>query len=72
MISGACRDYRWPPDRAIHDIPICQLLALTACSAWANGMEPENGGYEDRELDREIADIKARDLASGKSNPPPS
>jgi hypothetical protein len=35
-------------------------------------MEPENGGYEDRELDREIADIKARDLASGKSNPPPS
>lgn len=55
-----CRDFGWLPDQAMHDIPLCQLFALTACSAWANGMEPASGSYEDREFDRELAMIKAR------------
>ena len=47
----------------IHEIPLAQLLALSACSAWAKGQEPVNGAYEEWELDRELDAIKSRDRA---------
>jgi hypothetical protein len=39
-----------------------QAFALSACSAWASGMEPRNGGYTDRELEREIERIEGQSL----------
>lgn len=45
-------------EEAIHGIPLNQLFAMVACHAYSNGMEPANGGYEDREFERELARIK--------------
>lgn len=48
----------------MHDVPLAQLLALTACNSWAQGMEPKNGAYEEREFEREMVRIKARDAGA--------
>jgi hypothetical protein len=47
----------------IHEIPLTQLLAFAACSAWSQGCEPDDGTYEDREIDRVMQEIKARDAS---------
>lgn len=44
----------------MHQVPLSQLLALNAWSAWSQGMEPASATYEDKEFDREIEAIKAR------------
>jgi len=54
----------------IHELPIAQLLALSCCAAWAHGMEPSQGTYEDFEMDRAIGRVKARRLSRAKSNNP--
>jgi hypothetical protein len=41
-------------------VPLAQLLAFSAFSAWCHGMEPENGAYEEWEFDRILAAVKAR------------
>lgn len=38
----------------IHELPMSQAFALSACSGWAGGMVPKNGAYSDWELEREI------------------
>lgn len=38
-----------------------QSLALSACSAWASGMEAKADGYMGRELDRELERIEKKD-----------
>lgn len=35
-----------------------QAFALSACSGWAGGMIPKNGGPADWELEREIARLE--------------
>lgn len=41
-----------------------QSLALSACSAWASGMEAKAEGYMGRELDRELDRIEEESLTS--------
>jgi len=38
-----------------------QVFSFSACAAWANGMEPKNGGYTDWQLDREIERLQAKE-----------
>lgn len=45
----------------IHELPLSQAFAFSACSGWASGMEPKNGGYVEWELDREIERIVAEE-----------
>jgi len=53
-ISGICREYKWKLDYVIHELPMSQAFALSACSGWAGGMVPKNGAYSDWELEREV------------------
>jgi hypothetical protein len=71
VIGAYCREYKAHPATALHEIPLSQLLALVATAAWANGMEPENGAYEEWEFDRELARIKERDRQA-RSKPWPA
>lgn len=38
-----------------------QALALSSCAAWAAGLEPKNGGYLDREIDRVVSELNEED-----------
>jgi len=57
-VSGICREYKWKPDYVIHELPMSQAFALSACSGWAGGMIPKNGGPADWELEREITRLE--------------
>lgn len=46
----------------IHDIPLKQLLALSACNAWLEGMQPAGETYADMEFMRCLDGIKKRGL----------
>lgn len=37
-----------------------QAFALSACSGWASGMIPTNGGYVDWELEREVGRLEQK------------
>lgn len=70
-MTGAITGLRFSRHEALHVVPLGQLFALSACHAWGQGMEPGNGGYEDRELEREIGRIKARDAAAASQGDQP-
>lgn len=46
----------------IHELPMSQAFALSACAAWASGMEPKNGGYIDRAKDRLVSQMNDDEL----------
>lgn len=54
----------------IHELPIAQLLALSACAAWTQGMEPTDGTYEDYEFDRTLARVKSARQANLDTSSP--
>ena len=43
----------------LHQVPLLQLFALSACHAWSKGLEPEGENYEDREICRLVTLAKA-------------
>ncbi len=54
MVSAACETYRWSIDYVIHDLPTAQLIAMTAASAWRQGMDLAGGSYSEIEIDKQI------------------
>jgi len=44
----------------IHELPVVQAFALSACSAWASGYTPTNGAYVDWEVERELERINSK------------
>ena len=58
MLTTAVTAMHLRPDEVLHDIPLAQLFALSACHAWFNGLNPSNGTYEDKTFERELARVK--------------
>jgi hypothetical protein len=56
-VTGACEAFGWSLDHVVHDVPVAQLLALSSCRAWANGMEPAGENYSDRDLTRTLENL---------------
>ncbi|MES2995911.1 MAG: hypothetical protein V4733_03785 [Verrucomicrobiota bacterium] len=59
-MTGACREFGWNPAFVIHDLPLAQLFAFSACAAWSAGLEPLEGSYEDREFERALDALKGQ------------
>lgn len=66
VITGACSSFHWPIQTALHEVPLRQLFALTACNAWGNGLEPAGETYEDRDLQAALDAIRSRREAKEK------
>ncbi|MCW1921326.1 hypothetical protein OKA05_02105 [Luteolibacter arcticus] len=54
-MTGACAAFHWTPHYALHEISLAELLAMSACNAWGQGMEPAAETYEDREINAILA-----------------
>jgi hypothetical protein len=59
VLTSVCSNYGWRIDYALHDVPLAQLLAMNACHAWGQGMEPAEGSYEDRVFERALTEVMA-------------
>jgi len=47
------------PEKVLHEIPLAQILALNACSAWGEGLEVAGVSYEAKDRQAELARIMA-------------
>jgi hypothetical protein len=54
-LTGACAAFQWTKDYVLHELSLAEVLALSACNAWGQGMEPAAETYEDREVNAILA-----------------
>ena len=58
-MAGACAVFHLPPDHVVHEIPLAQLFALSACHAWGQGLDVAGPNYEDLDMHAELDRIMA-------------